>query len=225
MVFDYTDQRNRTRCSDRVRGMPATTPREKTLRRLVDAVESLLAEGEDYTALSVERILSRADIARSTFYAHFDGKGALLRAVGESVVDRLIEASRGWSGLAEDAGREELHAVLAHLIAVYREQGAIMGAMAEASAYDEDVRLEFGRLQVVGQRELSTHVENGQAVGAVRADADPDLTIRWLVWMVERCLYTLVRTAKAKDVSRHVDAVTGIVWATLYEGAPTRPSA
>jgi AcrR family transcriptional regulator len=201
----------------------ATTPREKTLRRLVDAVESLLAEGEDWTALSVERILSRADIARSTFYAHYDGKGALLRAVGESVVTRLIDAARGWSTLPEDAGKDELHAVLGHLIAVYREQAAIMGAMAEASAYDEEVRLEFGRLGTFGQTDLSTHVRNGQRLGAVRGDVDADLTIRWLVWMVERCLYTLVRTAKQKDLPGHVDAVTGIVWATLYEGTATRP--
>jgi AcrR family transcriptional regulator len=196
------------------------TPRDKTLRRLVEAVNGLLTEGEDYTRLSVERIISRADIARSTFYAHYDGKGALLRAVGE--VTQVLEASRAWSALPDDADRDGLREAFAHFFGTYRQHGALMGAMAEVSAYDEDVRREFSRLITVGGAELTAHVEQGQRAGSVRADVDPVTTIRWLIWMVERGLYQLVRTARPQDLDQHVDTVTSIVWASLYEGAPTR---
>lgn len=198
------------------------TPRDKTLRRLVEAVNGLLAEGEDFTRLSVERIIGRADIARSTFYAHYDGKGALLRAVGEDVVTQVLEASRAWSALPDDAGREGLREAFAHFFGTYRRHASLMGAMAEVSSYDEDVRREFSRLITVGGAELTAHVQQGQRSGSVRADVDPATTIRWLIWMVERGLYQLVRTARPKELERHVEAVTGVVWASLYEGAPTR---
>lgn len=200
----------------------APAPRQKTLRRLVEALKVLLGEGEDFTALPVERLLARADVARSTFYAHFDGKGALLRAVGADVVTQVLEANRGWSDLPDSAGHEELRAVFAHLLDTYRRNGTLMGAMAEVSTYDTDVRVEFSRLVVEGQAALTAHVRRGQQVGSVRAEVDPVMTVTWLFWMVERCLYTQVRTCTPADVRRHVDAVTGIVWATLYEGTATR---
>lgn len=200
----------------------APAPRQKTLRRLVEALESLLAEGEDFTALPVERLLSRADVARSTFYAHFEGKGALLRDVGSDVVTSVLEANNGWSELPPDAGRADLRAAFANLLDTYRRHRVLMGAMAEVATYDPEVRTEFGRLVVEGQAALTRHVRRGQADGSVRADVDPVMTVTWLFWMVERCLYTQVRTCKPADVPRHVDALTGIVWATLYEGTATR---
>lgn len=195
-----------------------SAPRDRTLRRLSDALASLLDEGESPTRLSVERILERADIARSTFYAHYDGKAALLRDVGASVVTEVLVASRGWSKLPDDASRDDLRVALAHLVAVYRQHASLMGAMTEVAGYDERVRLELMRLITVGQAELTKHVKHGQRVGSVRADVDPVTTIRWLMWMVERSLYTMVRTAPASEVSRHVEAATGVIWAALYEG-------
>ena len=205
------------------REVAAATRRAKTLRKLVTAVEGLIGEGEDYTALSVERIIGRADVARSTFYAHYDGKGPLLRAVGESVISRVIDSSRGWSGLADDAGRPELREAMAQIVRTYREHAALMGAMAEVSAYDAEVRQAFGRIITLSQAELTAHARQGQQTGAVRADIDPAVTVRWLTWMVERCCHQLVGPARDTDLEAHVDALTGIVWSSLYEGAPTRP--
>ena len=205
-------------------GARSAAPREKTLRSLVAALEELVSEGEDFTRLPVERILARAAVARSTFYAHFDGKGALLRAVGADVVTQVLEASRGWSRLPDHAGRAELRAAFAHLVDTYRAHGALMGAMAEVAGYDLEVRQEFSRLLTVAQPELTAHVRRGQKAGSVRHDVDPVTTVTWLVWMVERCLYTQVRRCPPREVGRHVDAVTHIVWSALYEGTPTRPS-
>jgi AcrR family transcriptional regulator len=201
------------------RGTPSG-PRQRTLRQLSVALASLLSEGESLTRLSVERLLARADVARSTFYAHYDGKAALLRDVGAEVVTEVLEASRRWSKLPDDADREALREALDHLVAVYREHATLMGAMTEVAGYDEPVRQELSRLITVGQAELTRHVQRGQRKGSVRADVDPVMTIRWLMWMVERCLYAMVRTAPAHEVRRHVDAATGIIWSALYEGTP-----
>jgi len=47
--------------------------------QVFEAVGRLLAEGESFTELSVQRILDAADVARSTFYAHFRDKSDLLQ--------------------------------------------------------------------------------------------------------------------------------------------------
>ena len=65
-------------------------------------------------------------------------------------------------------------------------------------------------------------LKRGQRGGSVRADVDPVTTVTWLVWMVERCLYTQVRQASARELDKHVSAVTHIVWRALYEDAPSR---
>jgi len=48
-------------------------------RRLLEVVQQLLDEGESFTEMSVERLVSEAGISRSTFYVYFEDKGDLLR--------------------------------------------------------------------------------------------------------------------------------------------------
>lgn len=49
----------------------------RTHRSLHNALMSLILE-KNYDLVTVQEILDRADVGRSTFYAHFDGKGELL---------------------------------------------------------------------------------------------------------------------------------------------------
>jgi AcrR family transcriptional regulator len=49
----------------------------RTERQLHQSLASLIHE-KDYEAIVVKEILDRADVARSTFYTHFDGKEDLL---------------------------------------------------------------------------------------------------------------------------------------------------
>lgn len=60
-----------------------TEPRDRRVRRtrqlLIDALLALIVE-RGFEALSVQDILDRADVGRSTFYAHFRDKDDLLHA-------------------------------------------------------------------------------------------------------------------------------------------------
>lgn len=63
----------------------------RTRARLLLAAQSVLNEG-CWADLSVQDIADRADIARSSFYAHFTGKGALLGLVlSEALTDAEAE--------------------------------------------------------------------------------------------------------------------------------------
>ena len=59
---------------------------QKTRKFLQEALIELVAE-KGYDAITVREILDRADVGRSTFYAHFQDKDKLLH----SILDRLDE--------------------------------------------------------------------------------------------------------------------------------------
>lgn len=200
---------------------PARTPgrerqRAATIRRATAAAEALLVEGVPFSDLSVEQVISRAGIARSTFYAHFDDLGHLLRALGEGVVGDVVNAARAWMGLEDGVSREKLRSAIDGIIKTYRKRQRLLAALAEASTSDPVVREEFHSMFAAGHAELTKHIERGQAAGFVRAEVDSAPTAGWIVWMVERGLYQQVRVAKPRMIGRHVDALTDIIWQTLY---------
>lgn len=59
---------------------------QKTLQHLQNALAELIAE-KDYEDITIQDILDRANVGRSTFYAHFENKDQLLR----SILTRLNE--------------------------------------------------------------------------------------------------------------------------------------
>jgi AcrR family transcriptional regulator len=71
---------------------------ERTVRSLHRALVTLLLE-KRFDEITVQDVLDRADVGRSTFYAHFHGKDDLLRASFENLF-RFIEHQADWSGSA-----------------------------------------------------------------------------------------------------------------------------
>lgn len=69
------------------------TRTRRTEYRLHASLASLIHE-KDYESIVVKEILARAEVARSTFYAHFDDKEALLLScIEELLVDARAQAS------------------------------------------------------------------------------------------------------------------------------------
>ena len=200
-------QSNRARRRDEIEG------------RLLAAVEKLLAEGESYTELSVERLVSEADLSRSTFYVYFEDKGDLLQQLTEDVISNFMTAAAAWWDLPPGASREDVKAGLKQLVEVYRPHGILMGAVVDASSYDPGVRERFGEMLQRSIGEVARHIREGQEAGSVRKDLDPDATAGWLTWMTERGLYQLVRGSDDKQAEVLAEALADVIWNTLYEGA------
>src|SRR4051794_31147396 len=169
--------------------------RDQIARRLLVAVETLLAEGETFTEVSVERLATEARISRSTFYVYFDDKGDLLEALTADVMTKVIDAAQAWWELPPDADRADVESAMRGIVAVYRDHATLMAAVVEASSYDARVRERFGELMAVSRRELAGHIADGQKRGFVRPDVDAEPVAGWLTWMAERGLYQLVRLA------------------------------
>ncbi|MCW3040607.1 MAG: ethR 1 [Solirubrobacterales bacterium] len=194
--------------------------REEIRGRLLEVVEELLAEGESFTELSVERLVSRAELSRSTFYVYFEGKGDLLTAWFEGITDALEGSAAGWWALGADARREDLRAALDAIVVTYRPHATLMAAIYDAAAYDLAVRELVEGMMSTNAAALRKHIRAGQAAGFVDPALAAPQVAGWLTWMAERSLHQLIRTATDGELRGLVDAYTGIVWNTLY--APTR---
>ncbi len=76
---------------------------QKTRGAILSAFESLLAE-KKYEQITVQEIIDRADIGRSTFYAHFETKDDLLKYTCQELFEHVFaehpasEGSHDFSG-------------------------------------------------------------------------------------------------------------------------------
>ena len=71
--------------------------RAEVERRVLEAVEGLLAGGESFTALPIGRIAAEAGIGRTTFYGHFRDKPTLLIRLTESATTALFDVATSGS--------------------------------------------------------------------------------------------------------------------------------
>jgi len=91
----------------------------KTREAVFTAFTSLLQE-KPYSAITVQQILDRADVGRSTFYAHFETKDALVVALCTEIADHVFsgthasEATHDFSGAGRDVQAEVTH-ILYHI--------------------------------------------------------------------------------------------------------------
>jgi AcrR family transcriptional regulator len=194
--------------------------REQMRVRLMEVVERMLDEGESFTAISVERMVSEAGLSRSTFYVYFEDKGDLLRAWFGGVTTEVEGAARDWWTLGPDATREDLREVLRRVVTTYRPHATLMAAMYDAAAYDPAVRELVDGMMGGNVAGLRKHIRVGQKAGFIDPDLPAAETAGWLTWMAERGLHRLIHDASEAELERLVDAYTAIVWNTLY--APTR---
>src|SRR5256714_10893735 len=126
-----------------MRRMASTTRKSKAARadrkseiedRLRQAIETLVAEEESFTELSVERLVGEAGMSRSTFYVYFEDKGDLLRAWFGEITAEIEDAARDWWALDAKATRDELRGALAKIVKTYRPHTTLMAAVYDAAA-------------------------------------------------------------------------------------------
>lgn len=207
------------------RPRPSRTASRRTARRaqlveqLFPVVDARLADGREFAELTVEELIVEVPVARSTFYAYFDDKSALLLALAARAFAELQEAADAWWTGPSPEDRDALAGPLREIAGVYRRHARMWRSVVATSAYDPRVRAAYAALVEGAAGDLDRHVVAAQRAGAVPTDLDARRTARWLTWMIEGGLVQLLATADEHEADRQVDVLTDIVWRTLYASA------
>jgi AcrR family transcriptional regulator len=180
----------------------------------------MLEDGDTFTEVSVERLVTAAGISRSTFYVYFEDKGDLLRGWFEDISAELAAAAGRWWALDAAAGFDDVRAALDAIVRSYRPHSTLMAATFDAAAYDRAVRELADGMMTTNTAGLRKHIRAGQEAAFVDRALPAPETAAWLTWMAERGLHRLVRSASDGELDGLIDAYAAIVWNTLY--APTR---
>jgi len=190
--------------------------RDDARARLLAAVERLVASGESFTEISVERMVVEAGMARSTYYVYFADKGDLLRAWFADITDELRDAAAAWWQLHPPVSYDDVRAALARIVDAYRPHTPLMAALYDTAAYDPSVREMVTAMMTENTAGLRSHIRRGQAADFIDPALLPAETAAWLTWMAERGLHQLVRGASDAELDRLISAYGRIVWNTLY---------
>jgi len=196
--------------------------REEISDRLWRAASALLAKGENFAEISVERLVQEAEISRSTFYVYFEDKGDLLRAWFAQITGELQGAAADWWELQGEIRREDLHAALLKIVDAYRPHTPLMATAYDAASYDTAVREEVTAMMDSNTAGLRKHIRRGQSEGWIAPNLPAAETASWLTWMAERGFHVMLRSADDAETAALVDAYTDVIWNTLYAFAPGR---
>ncbi|WP_205698838.1 TetR/AcrR family transcriptional regulator [Conexibacter sp. SYSU D00693] len=203
--------------------MPATVPpsrqgrayrREEIEQLLRDALAELMADGTPFRDVSVERLVRRAGMARSTFYLHFEDKRAMLEALSAAALHRLYRAQRSWIAKGRDVTVQDVRDGMRALLEVFGEEEVVLRAVAEASASDAALRAAYAGGVEDYARAMERVIRKGQKEGWVR-DVPPAETAAALAWMTERTVSQLAPGASRRRITATADALAVVVCATL----------
>jgi TetR/AcrR family transcriptional regulator, ethionamide resistance regulator len=201
------------------------TRREEIAQRLFTVVERMLDEGTSFAEISVEQLITSAEIARSTFYVYFEDKGALVLELADRVTREVGEAATAWFELQPGVTRNDLKAALNEIVEEYVRHRHMLAAVVEAATYDQRVRAQYAGVMQHRFEDMATGFREQQRVGVIDAGVDIEAVTPWLAWMIERGLYQLTSETETPAAER-LDGMTTVVWQTLYDrasrGAPRR---
>jgi AcrR family transcriptional regulator len=88
----------------------------KCRQAIFDAFAALLVQ-KNYSKITVQDIIDKADVGRTTFYAHFDTKEALLRELCEELFGHIIHVPEDCPHTkGQYPNGETIHSVFLHLL-------------------------------------------------------------------------------------------------------------
>ncbi|WP_280341875.1 TetR/AcrR family transcriptional regulator [Nocardia neocaledoniensis] len=196
--------------------------RDQIAQKLLSAAERFVVDGASFTEISVEQLITEAEIARSTFYMYFEDKGALLLELTDRVTVTMGQAALAWLELPPKSSRSQLRDALNRVVEAYFTHRHILAAVAEAAAYDPRVRAQYGEVMARRIEFITEHFLEQQRQGAVRPDVDVPSVTPWITWMIERCLYQWLghdtRDQSEFTTPDFTEGLTSVIWYTFYEG-------
>ncbi|WP_250004592.1 TetR/AcrR family transcriptional regulator [Actinoplanes sp. M2I2] len=147
--------------------------------QILAAAEQLLAGGERFTELGIQRLAAEAGVARSTFYLHFRDKTELLLRLTATLTAPALDLI---SAAPPESGRESMEQAMGAVIRYYRERRHLLAAVLEVAAYDPAARAAWeAELQLFTER-AAAWLRVEQQAGRTAPELEPETASRVFVW-------------------------------------------
>lgn len=182
--------------------------------RLIAAIGRLTGDGTSFTALSVEQIAAEAGLARSTFYAYFEDKPALTRALADHLYLAFIEVTAPLREAGDDLRQDRVRTVLGTVLRLHRDHYPMIAALTETAAYDPAIATLFRDTIESLAATLAGHVTAVTSPATVR-DIDLRRTMSAIIWMIERTCYQLTPGADDEALDSLARTLAAITWHAL----------
>lgn len=183
---------------------------------ILEAAEAAVAE-LDWSELTVELLMERTGMTRSSFYHYFASLEELALALFGRIEDEIGEAVDAW--LTGETAGDPLAVTAAHLtrlFAIWGEHADLMRAIQQAGARDRRV-YEQWRSRVVETYVAKTAAFIRREVARGLSDApDPDRLAHALIWMNTGVSTDLTSRPHPEAPDRVVGALTRVWNASIY---------
>lgn len=192
------------------------TKRAAAAARILEATERLLREGERFTEIPVERLLSEADVSRSTFYVHFADKSALLVALAERAVQDVAAAGDLWWQFEHAAGPEGAASTVREITKVYRKHAPVIRTLHEVAAYDDEVRDLWRQRRDGYAKVVAERVRVEQREGLVPGGVDVELMASIVTQMVDNAILEHVAHGSPRKDKQLAETIARMGWLAYY---------
>jgi TetR/AcrR family transcriptional regulator, ethionamide resistance regulator len=155
---------------------------------ILDATEQLLRE-RPLHQLSVADIIDAAGVSRSSFYAYFASKTAVIAECLRAVMDQVVVAVRPFHQQSEGDAEAAIRLSLQQWVEVCKRHGALLRTVSEEWPHDAELRrLWFEMLETVTAGTARV-IRGARASGQAPGGADPRTLAACLMWGYERVLH------------------------------------
>jgi AcrR family transcriptional regulator len=137
--------------------------KERTRQEIYASAMKLFAD-RSYHQVTVEEICEEADVARTTFFAHFPSKSALLLEYSRGIAARFRESHLD----SEATATEQLHALATLVMETWFAQAEVMGAMLVEFSLPPDAQLERSEEANPLREVIEDIIRRGHARGEFR---------------------------------------------------------
>ncbi len=184
---------------------------------ILDTAEVLLGE-RPFRDLSVDELMSRAGMRRSSFYTYFKDRSELaVRLIARIGGEIFAVADRWLSGPSENEV-EDVREALREVTRIYAAHGPVLAAIAEAAHHDDEVERVFDEQLESFSAAVARRIRSGKRAGRSTV-AHPEQTARALVLMNERVLAQELGR-KPQDRPLVVAKVLEQIWIRTIYGEP-----
>lgn len=164
----------------------ATQTRAQTA--ILDATEQLLRE-RPLHQLSVADIIDAAGVSRTSFYAYFASKTAVIAECLREVMDQVMVAVRPFHRQSGGDAEAAIRVSLQQWVQVCKTHGALLRTVSEEWPRDAEIRaLWFETLETVTAG-MARVISGARTGGQAPDGADPRMLAACLMWGYERVLH------------------------------------